>query len=97
MSVEAAIAQAQAQLPEDLKKEVLNYTTYLLSKQTDEHREETTPAKKRRSGILEGMFVLPLPDDFDQPLEDFRDYAPSCPLRSYVDCPSLKSIASNYQ
>ena len=24
------------------------------------------PVKKRRSGILKGTFVLPLPDDFDE-------------------------------
>lgn len=34
--------------------------------------EEKT--KKRRSGILKGTFVLPLPDDFDEPLEDFKEY-----------------------
>lgn len=35
--------------------------------------EEEKP-KKRRSGILKGTFVLPLPDDFDEPLEDFKEY-----------------------
>ena len=30
--------------------------------------------KKRRSGILKGTFVLPLPDDFDEALEDFKEY-----------------------
>ncbi len=32
------------------------------------------PVKKRRSGILKGTFVLPLPDDFDESLEDFKEY-----------------------
>ena len=35
---------------------------------------EQHPLKKRRSGILKGMFVLPLPDDFDEPLPDFKEY-----------------------
>jgi hypothetical protein len=30
--------------------------------------------KKRRSGILKGTFVLPLADDFDEPLADFQEY-----------------------
>ena len=25
--------------------------------------------------ILKGTFVLPLPDDFDEPLEDFQEYS----------------------
>ncbi|MFN5727810.1 MAG: DUF2281 domain-containing protein [Pseudanabaena sp.] len=36
--------------------------------------QNTPPAKKRRVGILKGTFVLPLPDDFDEPLEDFKEY-----------------------
>ncbi|MCU7243166.1 MAG: DUF2281 domain-containing protein [Microcystis aeruginosa WS75] len=24
--------------------------------------------------MLKGTFVLPLPDDFDEPLEDFKEY-----------------------
>ena len=34
-----------------------------------------SPIKKRRVGILKGTFVLPLPDDFDEPLEDFQEYS----------------------
>jgi hypothetical protein len=30
--------------------------------------------QKRRSGILQETFVLPLPDSFDEPLEDFQEY-----------------------
>jgi hypothetical protein len=35
---------------------------------------EQHPVKKRRSVLLKGTFVLPLPDDFDEPLEDFKEY-----------------------
>jgi len=34
-----------------------------------------SPIKKRRVGILKGTFVLPLPDDFDEPLKDFQEYS----------------------
>jgi len=74
MTVDAAIAQTLAQMPEELKREVLNYATYLLSKYGDRKSSETNTGKKRRSGILQGMFVLPLPDGFDEPLEDLKDY-----------------------
>ena len=30
--------------------------------------------KKHRAGILKGTFNLPLPEDFDEPLEDFAEY-----------------------
>ena len=33
-----------------------------------------TKNKKHRVGILKGTFNLPLPDDFDQPLEDMEEY-----------------------
>ncbi|MEB3886968.1 DUF2281 domain-containing protein [Lyngbya sp. CCY1209] len=74
MTVDAAIEQTLSQMPEELKREVLNYATYLLSKYGDRKTSENSTGKKRRSGILQGMFVLPLPDDFDEPLEDFQDY-----------------------
>ncbi|NJL10422.1 MAG: DUF2281 domain-containing protein [Calothrix sp. SM1_7_51] len=35
----------------------------------------TQPSEhKRRDGILKGTFELPLPDDFNEPLEDFKEY-----------------------
>lgn len=33
-----------------------------------------SPKKKRLSGAMKGTFILPLPDNFDEPLEDFKDY-----------------------
>lgn len=50
-----------------------------LSEQVDEllytEHQAPYPVKKRRLGILKGTFVLPLPDDFDEPLEDFQEYS----------------------
>ena len=49
-----------------------------LSERVDEliYTEYQAPplVKKRRAGILKGTFVLPLPDDFDELLEDFQEY-----------------------
>lgn len=50
-----------------------------LSERVDEllyaDHQASSPVKKRRVGILKGIFVLPLPDDFDRPLEDFQEYS----------------------
>ncbi|QHG15053.1 DUF2281 domain-containing protein [Nostoc sp. ATCC 53789] len=51
---------------ESLKQELLHYAKAV--------SQETLLQKKRRSGILKGTFVLPLPDDFDEPLEVFKEY-----------------------
>ncbi|MEY2977055.1 MAG: DUF2281 domain-containing protein [Prochlorotrichaceae cyanobacterium] len=58
-------------MSDSLKQEVLHYAKYLLKNHL---KSVETPQKKRRSGILEGTFVLPLPDDFDDPLEEFAEY-----------------------
>ena len=37
--------------------------------------EEKQPIKKKSLlGCMKGTFVLPLPDDFDEPLEEFEEY-----------------------
>ena len=37
--------------------------------------EEKQPIKKRSLlGCMKGTFVLPLPDDFNEPLEEFAEY-----------------------
>ena len=50
-----------------------------LSERVDEllyaEHQAPPPVKKRRAGILKGTFVLPLPDDFDEPLKDFQEYS----------------------
>jgi Protein of unknown function (DUF2281) len=73
MTVDAEILETIAQMPEPLKHQLLVYAKALI--ETDSQGfEEKSPQKKRRSGILQGTFVLPLPADFDAPLEDFQDY-----------------------
>jgi Protein of unknown function (DUF2281) len=30
--------------------------------------------KRRVAGTMEGLIIMPLPDDFDEPLEDLKEY-----------------------
>ncbi len=47
----------------------INFSDHKNGDQTVEKQEN-----KRRIGILKGTFNLPLPDDFDAPLEDLAGY-----------------------
>ena len=75
MTLEAAILKNVEKLPDSAKQSVLLYTEFLASQYAEEKSKvEISSSKKRRSGILTGTFVLPLPNDFDEPLEDFKEY-----------------------
>ncbi|HTD39093.1 MAG TPA: DUF2281 domain-containing protein [Mucilaginibacter sp.] len=54
-------------LPSDLKKEVSDFVAFL--KQKSEKGEKL---KERQFGHSKGFFKLA--DDFDEPLEDFKEY-----------------------
>jgi hypothetical protein len=71
MTVSAELLETLTQMPESLQQEVLNYAKYLNEKNSYAHTIEQT--KKRRSGILKGTFKLPLPEDFDSPMELLDD------------------------
>ena len=69
--ITSQVMEQLEQLPESLQAKVLDYVKSL--QQANIEETETTlelPIKKRRSGILKGTFVLPLPEGFDQPLDD---------------------------
>jgi hypothetical protein len=68
--IKTTILENLNRLPDSLQQEVLHYTQFLL-----ETHAKNTPSsqKKRQAGFLKGTFV-PLPDDFDEPLEDFQEY-----------------------
>ncbi|MFM7717442.1 MAG: DUF2281 domain-containing protein, partial [Microcystis sp.] len=57
-----------------LKIELLPYAEYLLANYHSDVIIEKPAVRKRRSGILQGTFTLPLSDDFDESLEDFQEY-----------------------
>jgi len=54
-------------LPTDLKKEVQDFIEFLKTK-----AKKQNPIKKREFGSAKGFFKMR--DDFDEPLEDFKDY-----------------------
>ena len=57
-------------LPDSLKKEVLDFVAFLLHKY--QHKTEIKSKKKPKFGSAKGMFVIA--EDFDAPLENFKDY-----------------------
>ncbi len=74
MTVDAEILQTLVKMPEPLKTELLHYAKYLIENYSKDASQVESSQNKRRAGILKGTFVLPLPDDFDEPLEDFKEY-----------------------
>jgi hypothetical protein len=54
-----------AALPADLKKEAEMYIQFLVTKKADQPQE-------RIPGLANGL--IEMHDDFDAPLEDFKDY-----------------------
>jgi Protein of unknown function (DUF2281) len=54
-------------LPENLKSEVSDFIDSLVAKD-----KKTSEKKKPKFGSGKGIFVMH--DDFDEPLEDFKDY-----------------------
>jgi hypothetical protein len=74
MTIDTEIVQVLNELSLPLKQELLRYAKNLIESNAQTTLQETEVSKKRRSGILKGTFVLPLPHDFDAPLEDFQEY-----------------------
>ncbi len=76
MTTETKILEAVAQMPEALKQEILHYAKYLIENyaQNLEAQEEFEQPKKKRGGfgILKGKIWMA--DDFDEPLEDMKEY-----------------------
>lgn len=68
MTEEKLILSQIQQLPEQLRQEVLHYAQFLHSKSL----EQNPKPKNRKAGSAKGKFILT--PDFDQPLEDFKEY-----------------------
>ncbi|MCB9339752.1 MAG: DUF2281 domain-containing protein [Lewinellaceae bacterium] len=67
MTNKSIITQLQV-LPENLKKEVLDFIGYLVMKYSKEQQKKPTP----KFGSARGKYILAA--DFDEPLEDFKEY-----------------------
>ncbi|KKI99600.1 type II toxin-antitoxin system VapB family antitoxin [Prochlorothrix hollandica] len=68
MTVDVELLETLTQMPESLKQEVLHYAKYLNEKYSHSYTEEK-PKKRRIIGSMKGTFNLPLPKDFDAPME----------------------------
>ena len=86
-TVDEGLLKILANMPSSLKVEILHYAEYLLQKNVVgtetitngdqlalEAAEIEPPKKKSLAGCMKGTFVLPLPDDFNDPLEEFAEY-----------------------
>lgn len=74
MMLKTTILETINKLPESLQEEVLHYAEYLAQKYAKTQPSAEMTKKTRKAGTMKGTFVLPLPDDFDEPLEDFKEY-----------------------
>jgi hypothetical protein len=72
--IQPVILEKSAELSESLQTEVLHYIEFLIEKQAKNSTQEKPTKKRRVAGTMKGMFVLPLPDDFDEPLDDIKEY-----------------------
>uniref|UniRef100_B8HJS6 DUF2281 domain-containing protein n=1 Tax=Cyanothece sp. (strain PCC 7425 / ATCC 29141) TaxID=395961 RepID=B8HJS6_CYAP4 len=76
MTVEAEIIETVSQMPESLKQELLHYAKYLFENysQVEAAQADVGQPKKKRGGfgILKGKIWMA--DDFDEPLEDLKEY-----------------------
>lgn len=72
--LETTILENLVKLPDSLKQEVLHYVEFLVAKYANHEVAINPPQKKRQAGMMKGTFILPLADDFDAPLEDFKEY-----------------------
>lgn len=72
--IQPVILEKLEELPESFQTEVLHYIEFLIEKYAQKSPQEKQTKKRRVAGTMQGMFVLPLPDDFDEPLEDMKEY-----------------------
>ena len=60
-------------LPEEVRKKVLEYIALLMEEWAQNNAApEPSQKKKLIFGLAEGMITIP--DDFDEPLDDFKEY-----------------------
>lgn len=76
MTIEVAILKNIEKLPESVKQSVFLYTEFLVSQHTLEQPETAVAKndleKKYGYGSLAGQIIMA--DDFDEPLEDLKEY-----------------------
>ncbi|MGI4871040.1 MAG: type II toxin-antitoxin system VapB family antitoxin [Janthinobacterium lividum] len=61
------LAEELDALPVNLREQAENFIAFLKTQAAQQH-----PSQKRQFGAYKGFFKMS--DDFDEPLEDFKDY-----------------------
>ena len=72
MTIETAILKNVEKLPESVKQALLDYIEFLVTRYAKEAAKTEKAAKRGGLGIWKGKIWMA--DDFDQPLEDLKDY-----------------------
>jgi hypothetical protein len=72
MPLETVILENLEKLPDALKADVLQYVQALVVQHEQAIAEPRKPAKRSGFGIWKGK--IKIAEDFDAPLEDFKDY-----------------------
>lgn len=69
-SIQQAMEHIQS-LPVHARQEVFDFIDFMRAKNVS-HQINHAPTKKRQAGTLKGEVIFK--DDFDEPLDDFKDY-----------------------
>jgi hypothetical protein len=75
IALDEEVLKVFASMPYSLKLEVLHYAEYLITKHSDNSEISSQlekPKKKRQAGVLKGKVWMS--DDFDEPLEEMKEY-----------------------
>ena len=73
--IETTILENLQKLPDPLKQDVLHYIEALVEQYTTSIAETSQPNRRNAFGIWKG--TVKMSEDFDQPLEDLKDYMES--------------------
>lgn len=63
-----------SKLTPELQTEVLHYAEFLSEKISIKTEDEVPKKKYRSVNEPAGIFQMPLPEDFDAPLDDLKEY-----------------------
>ena len=72
MTIDLEIFQTVIKMPESLKQEILHYAKYLLEKHAKTESSAEQLEQPHGYGSWTGQIVMS--DDFDEPLEDLKEY-----------------------
>ena len=72
MTLDLQIFQTVVKMPESLKQEILHYAKYLLEKHGKTESSAEQLEQPHGYGSWAGQIVMS--DDFDEPLEDLKEY-----------------------